>query len=82
MDRGGIRGVSCVFIRNVGWIIKKSVVRVSAIKRSSRLSDVSTGFRNLALQSSGLAIHILHDDVVNFPEGSAVLQHFPRLVGV
>ena len=35
-----------------------------------------------ALQTSGLANHIFHNDIMNLTEGSAVLQHLPWLVGV
>ena len=36
----------------------------------------------LALQPSGLAIHIFNDDIVDFAERRAVFQHLPRLIGM
>ena len=35
-----------------------------------------------ALQAPGLAIHVLHHDVVDLAQGGAVFQHLPGLVGV
>ena len=34
------------------------------------------------LQAAGLAVHVFHHDVVDVPQGGAVLQHLPGEVGV
>ena len=34
------------------------------------------------MEVSGLTVHVLYNDIVNFPQGGAVFQHLPGLIGV
>ena len=34
------------------------------------------------MQSSCLAVHVFYHDIIDLPEGSAVFQHLPGLVGM
>ena len=46
-------------------------------------TDLSGSFYWIsAVEISGLTVHVLYNNIINFPQGGAVFQHLPGLIGV